>query len=92
MLRCVIEIVPFGREEDKRIIKTIYVANVSQCREISNYAVFVDQDPRGVKALNRTCSIRKHRRSDGALVLLKRIFTKLIKKEKDNELLERYAK
>jgi len=83
MLRCTVEIVPFGIEERARTLYTFYIGNTSQCSELSNYAVYLNQDPREKKPLNRACSVRKHRRSDGALVLLKKIFTKIIKKEKE---------
>lgn len=60
MLRMTIELVPFGREEERMVLATMNVSNVSiGGMHSGNYAVELTSDKDG----RRTCTIRDFRRS-----------------------------
>ncbi len=75
MLRCTIEIVPFGDEEQCRVIETIEIANISRGGTArADYACIV-KGPDSLFGLGKSRAIayvRKHNRSVGAAALVAR--------------------
>ena len=67
MIRVTIELVPFGREEEKETLQTIEIANVGQVSDkISYYDSNIDGEH---------FAWTSHRRSDGVLKLIKKVFS-----------------
>ena len=76
MLRCTIEIVPFGFEADKEVIETIEIANISDPPDAdpADYAcMLLAQDLLLGPGKQRAIAyVHGHRRSDGAAKLVSR--------------------
>ena len=93
MLQVTIDIVPQGKEKERYTIKTLYIVNVGGNHVLGNYAIYDGKDPRYAKCVNAvdakgnefygpiSCnfSIGKFDRSKGALALIKKVLTRLIK-------------
>lgn len=73
MLIVTVELLPGGRETGRRVIDRMYIWNVSQLADVSDYR-FSDEDPRGRQGqLEWAGWVRGHRRSDGALELIRKV-------------------
>ncbi len=66
MLRVTVELLPAGDGSRRRKLATVDIANVSGLAPISDYEVRTRIDGK-----ERVAIVRKHRRSDGWLMLLK---------------------
>jgi hypothetical protein len=85
MLRVKIEIVPYGREEDRYQIEEINIANVGGDNYKANYKVFVDKDPRFTGLEECDIIIKKFKRQKGARELVRSVLNKLYAKGNKNE-------
>lgn len=88
MLKMTIEIHPFGRSEDKRSIKEIFIANDTTGDAYKgNYKIWVDNDPRDrdlappFKRPKPDIELKKFKRNLGAQELVRQILNKLYAKE-----------
>lgn len=85
MLRVRIEVVPYGREEDKYQIEEINIVNVGGDNYKANYKVFVNKDPRLTNLEEHDILIKKFHRQKGARELVRSVLNKLYAKNKKNE-------
>lgn len=69
-----IEVWPGGRESAAREIERLYVWNISNLAEVSDYLFRYDLDPRDTPGEHDGMVI-EHRRSDGAWELVRRVLT-----------------
>jgi len=73
MLRCTIEIVPYGEEPLKRLIEVVEIANISSASEIADYAcIRKAYDYYGRLEPKAIAYVRGHNRADGAAELVRR--------------------
>ena len=84
MLRIKIEIVPYGREEDKYQIEEINIVNVGGDNYKGNYKVYFNEDPRLTPELEHDIMIKKFKRQKGARELLRTVLNKFKAKENKN--------
>lgn len=84
MLKVKIEIVPYGREEDKYQIEEINIVNVGGDNYKANYKVFVNKDPRLTELEEYDIMIKKFHRQKGARELVRKVLNKLFSKESKN--------
>lgn len=72
MLVIEIEIHPGGDSSQSRCIERLYVGNVSNLADVSDYAVY-DKDPRRGTPPMPTATVAGHRRDDGAVALAAKV-------------------
>ena len=82
MLRIKIELVPYGNENQARILHTVFVGNTGGSMETGNYSVWVDDDPRGYPEDGRpkpSLLVKNYERNRGASELTRLILAGLKK-------------
>lgn len=88
MIRVTVEVVPFGVEQNAHTVGTVYIANDGTGdRDLGNYSVWLDVDPRGNRASNvhdtRMAGFRRFKRADGYLACVERALYKLRRGERE---------
>lgn len=90
MLKITIEVIPFGRYEDRYPIHSIYIANVSPGNPIkADYDAWLELDPTDYdkdKKPKPHVQIKKYKRHLGAIELLRQMLNKwYTKKNKEKD-------
>lgn len=82
MLVVKIEIWPYGDKKKKRKLYELKIANISNNPDVADYMIDVNNGD-GLNLLRDW--VNKHVRSDGLFVLMKKVFTKIAKKNIDQK-------
>jgi hypothetical protein len=84
MLKITIEVIPFGKYEDRYPIHSIYIANVSGSTAKADYDAWIGLDPTDYDKDKRPkphVQIKRYKRHLGAIELLRQTLNKWYTKE-----------